>query len=171
MNPWLPLPDDFQQRTDEELGRWLVASWGAFQAERVGIPRSAISPEWIEALIRATVADEVDSVEHAALDSALRKACNGKFERAGAMLRAIVQDGAIEIVKDDLARTGARVRKPFAESNHERSAESSKREEAWQARAADLWAMPQHAKKNNSDIARLIDPEQWNTIRRKIKKP
>lgn len=67
-------------------------------------------------------------------------------------------------------RTGRKVRQPFADANHERSECSRTQAEAWQTDAERLWAQPLHAGKSASDIARLIDPQRWNTIRRKIKR-
>jgi hypothetical protein len=70
-----------------------------------------------------------------------------------------------------LAHTGAKVRKPLDENRADRSSQFADDAVRWQARAKELWAMPQHHDKSKSDIARLIDSSRWNTIRKKINKP
>ena len=71
-----------------------------------------------------------------------------------------------------LARTGDKVNKPFQVANKRRSAASSAQKEAWQNRADEKWAHPQHCRKTASEIARLIaEPgENPGTIRRAIRK-
>lgn len=70
-----------------------------------------------------------------------------------------------------LAKTGDRVRKPFRKANQKRKTTAATKHESWQQQAALLWNLPQHAGKTAADIARLIDPRRWNTIRRHIRKP
>ncbi len=69
--------------------------------------------------------------------------------------------------------TGARVRKPFDSANKRKKNEAGQRVGEWQARAAKAWGNPQHADKGKSDIAKLIAQpgENWDLIRRRIKKP
>lgn len=94
LNPWKPLPEDWQQASDDELGRWLVASWMGAQADAAGFARGVPVPAaWAEDLIGATA--ELDSeVENAPLEAALRRACKGDREAAGRLLRDIVVDDA-----------------------------------------------------------------------------
>ncbi|MEW9570542.1 hypothetical protein ABQJ54_02120 [Rhodanobacter sp. Si-c] len=167
----IPLTTVDLSNTDEELGWWLVATWVGHHALKAGYQLNEIPPAWAERLIEDTGKLDSDSVRNAALESMFRKACAGHMETAGKMLREHLRLCAVEIAKEKAARTGAKVRKPFAEHNRERGLASATAAATWQAQAAALWAMPQHANKTSSDIARLIDPEQWNTIRRKIKKP
>lgn len=171
LNPWLPLPDDWQSQPDEKLGWWLVAAWIGFQADKAGIPRGSIPHGWTEGLIRESANMDSDSVENASLESAFRKACNGDMATAGRMLRGIVEAGGYSQAVERLARTGAKVRRPFAAHNGKRSRNAANNANAWQAEAAKLWALPQHARKNASDIARLIDSKRWNTIRRHLRRP
>lgn len=70
-----------------------------------------------------------------------------------------------------LARTGNKVRKKSQEGNAKLKREADTQHADWQAKAAKLWAQPQHAKKGKTAIARLIDPERWNTARHFISKP
>ncbi|GAP67257.1 hypothetical protein MBSD_n2575 [Mizugakiibacter sediminis] len=70
-----------------------------------------------------------------------------------------------------MAQTGAKVRKPFDDANKKRKRQAGDNVGAWKARAAKLWAMPRHRGKSASDIARLIDPARWNTIRRHLRRP
>ena len=79
-------------------------------------------------------------------------------EKAGAEIRAALD-------------TGRRVRKPFERANDSRRSRSANEVAAWQHTALTLWAKPLHEKKSASDIARLIDPLRWNTIRRHLHKP
>ncbi|AGG88767.1 hypothetical protein [Rhodanobacter denitrificans] len=70
--------------------------------------------------------------------------------------------------------TGTRVRKPFEEANAASSAAAAARYAQWQARATDLWALPQHAHKSAIEIARLIargTVYKPGTIRTRISKP
>lgn len=67
-----------------------------------------------------------------------------------------------------LARTGQRVRKPYEEANAMRKEAADKQHAEWRKSAASIRSQPQHAKKKKSDIARLIDPERWNEIRKHI---
>jgi hypothetical protein len=56
-----------------------------------------------------------------------------------------------------------------SEQENERRHRLAERErEAWRMAAARLRATPRHANKSKSDIARLIDPERWSTIRKHI---
>ena len=70
-----------------------------------------------------------------------------------------------------LAHTGAKVRKPMEDKRADRTRQSADNAAQWQARAAELWAMPQHRAKTAFDIARLIEPQRANTIRKKIRDP
>jgi hypothetical protein len=70
-----------------------------------------------------------------------------------------------------LARTGDKVRKKSEEGNEILKREAEAQHADWQAKAAKLWAQPQHAKKGKSAIARLIEPERWNTARLFISNP
>lgn len=80
-----------------------------------------------------------------------------------------------EIKREDfllpLARTGNKVLKKSQEGNAKLKREADTQHAGWQAKAAKLWAQPQHAQKGKSAIARLIDPERWNTARHFISKP
>ena len=69
-----------------------------------------------------------------------------------------------------LARTGNKVRKPFAESNDARMRKAAEKREDWRRRAARKWTEPQHRFKSAAEIARLIarDGENPDTIRRHI---
>jgi len=67
-----------------------------------------------------------------------------------------------------LARTGNKVREGSAGGNVGRIKEANDLHADWQRQAALLWAQPQHAKKSVSDIARLVDPKRWNTVRHHI---
>lgn len=69
------------------------------------------------------------------------------------------------------AQTGAKVREPFDTANDTRKQQSQTQADEWQRRAEALWVQPQHANKGKYDIARLIDADQANTIRRRIRKP
>jgi hypothetical protein len=79
------------------------------------------------------------------------------------------------IVREDfllpLARTGDKVRGPFADANSARHDESLRSADELQRKATRKWATPQHRDKSAIAMAKLIDPEHWNTTRRKIKKP
>jgi len=70
-----------------------------------------------------------------------------------------------------LAKIGDDVRKPFLKANQHRRTAAATARTAWQQQATLLWNQPQHAGKTAADIARLIDPARWNTIRRHILKP
>lgn len=111
LNSWLPLPDNWQTRTDESLGWWLVSAWIGFQADKAGIPRDAVPEQLVEELVRATAAMDSDSVEVAALEKAIRRACNGDMASAGTLLRKIIVHDAVGEVKDRLAGTGLGVRR------------------------------------------------------------
>jgi len=158
--------------SDEEIGQWLIEAWMVCHGRAKLLPGRSI-PKWLAKKLTAVhPTKESGSITLAPLESALRRVLVDSDKRAaGKMLRAYMVAEFATLAIAAQARTGMRVRKPFDDSNRERSATSSAEAKAWQARAADLCAMPQHADKNKSDIARLIDPEQWNTIRRKIKKP
>jgi hypothetical protein len=86
-----------------------------------------------------------------------RLEAEGHFERVASLERRL--------------RTGDKVREPFERSNADRSADSQTRAEKLQRDAAAKWAERLHANKSATEIAKLIDPEHWNTTRRKIKRP
>lgn len=67
--------------------------------------------------------------------------------------------------------TGKKVREPHKEANAGRSRVAAGQREAWQRRAAELWAMPQHEHKSASDIARLIDAARADYIRHYLRRP
>lgn len=71
-----------------------------------------------------------------------------------------------------IARTGRKVRAPFAEANEDRTRTAADLTEDWQARADNKWAQPQHKDKSARAIAALIamDGENPETIRKRIKK-
>lgn len=68
------------------------------------------------------------------------------------------------------ARTGNKVRAPYAKRNAERARVAQAQHAAWQRQADALWAQPQHADKSKSAIARLIDPARENTVRHFIRR-
>lgn len=93
-------------KSDVELGKWLVASWLGYQAEKAGISPSSIPDEWAASLIEASAEMDSDSVENAALESAFRKGCSGDFEAAGRMLRAYLWGGAESMANEQMAKVG-----------------------------------------------------------------
>lgn len=58
-----------------------------------------------------------------------------------------------------------------AKANKARKRQAQENAETWQSKAEEIWAKPQHEHKSKYDIARLIDADHANTIRRKIRKP
>lgn len=86
---------------------------------------------------------------------------------------AQAESRALHIKAAPAAKTGRKVRAPFEAANAGRSRDAAADMERWQTLANEKWEEPLHATKSASDIARLIagPGENWNTIRRKIKKP
>lgn len=76
-----------------------------------------------------------------------------------------------ELAIAPVVRTGAKVRKPFAQANLNRRDRSRAHWEEMQLKAEQKWSEPQHARKSASAIAQLIDPNNWNVTRRHIKRP
>ena len=93
----------------------------------------------------------------------------------GALDSAYMAQRIVRVAESAMAlpyvETAARVRRPFSDANENRQRQSKEQSEYWQSEAERLWSNPRHANKSKSDIARLIDSDNWNTIRRKITKP
>lgn len=173
MNPRLPLSDDWQQETDEALGRWLVAAWVGHQADKAGISRGALTPEWANRIIVATLADEVDSAEDAALDNAIRKACNGQYARAGAMLREIVEGGAKGLVVTKYARIGINVAVGRKRGGKKAANAAKADANAWQLQCVRRARALLHQGKSPRELAGILAPQfghDVTTIRRVLKK-
>lgn len=146
--------------------------------------------EWKHALakrgIQVWVADKVariargiiiDSVIDRLLDyraASLRLFNEGNTE-AAFWAGIAMQDRAIEIDTAIAEKTstvaGRKLVAKAAEANKEKSEAASSLHSDWQRRAEQLWSAPQHAGKSASVIAKLIDKERWNTVRRHIQKP
>lgn len=97
-------------KSDEELGKWLVAAWLGYQAEKAGIALESIPPDWATALIEASAKMDSDSVENAALESAFRKGCSGDYEAAGRMLRGYLWNGAKSMADEGMAQVARSLR-------------------------------------------------------------
>lgn len=123
--------------SDYDLGMWLVASWLAFQAEKAGIARNAISKEWALGIVEASAAMDSDSVENAALESMFRKACGGDPWAAGRMLRSYLWDGAETMVVEKYADAGIKQARGRMKGG-KKSAEAKQSDVAsWHAKCAE----------------------------------
>ena len=162
-------PPDY---SDIDIGTWLVLAWHkCHRHPQIKLPNS-LGDEWTAKLAAIDPVKESGSITLAPLESALRKAIVDHDEAAaGRMVRAyIIEKCALHAI-GPVVRTGMKVRKPMDQERRNRSRTAAKDVDGWQKRAAELWTKPQHRNKSASDIARLIDHDRWNTIRRKIHKP
>ncbi|GAB2493185.1 hypothetical protein GCM10027084_02370 [Pseudoxanthomonas sangjuensis] len=119
-------------KTDDEIGQWMVAAWVGMQAERAGIPLNRIPEEWATSLIAETAKIDSDSVEHAALESAFRKACAGDYETAGKMLRDYVEAGATDLAKDRLVGEALPILRGKRKGSPKGGATNKAKAEGWQ---------------------------------------
>jgi hypothetical protein len=109
---FLQLPvNEALELSDEDLGEWLLTAWLGLQAEKAGMARTEISHEWITQLLEETAKIDSESVAHAPLESAFRKACKGDMAAAGRMYRTHLFN-----------RTDAAVNAKFAERDLKRQA-------------------------------------------------
>lgn len=162
----LILPPGYLHKTDEELGQWLIGAWLTYHATRCGVPTDPLPPGWIARLIEAGQRGGFAMIKDARLESALRAAARGDVAAAGKRVREHFTQQAVLRAVAPIVNTGMRVRKPTEKYRARRSRVAAADANMWQRRAVELWAMPQHTAKSASDIARLIDPVRWNTIRR-----
>lgn len=158
--------------SDNDIGNWLVLAWHQCHGHpEIKLP-DKLGNEWAAKLAAIDPVRESGSITLAPLESALRKAIiDNDYAAAGRMVRAyIIEKFALHAI-GPVVRTGMKVRKPMDQERRNRSRKAAVDVDGWQIRAVDLWTKPQHRDKSASDIARLIDPNRWNTIRRKIRKP
>lgn len=101
-----PLSASDLEKSDEDLGRWLVKTGLGYQAQKAGIPFDKISDEWATLIVEEMSKIDSDNLENAGLESAFRKACSGDYEAAGRMLRSYVLSGAHTLVLEKYAERG-----------------------------------------------------------------
>lgn len=65
--------------------------------------------------------------------------------------------------------TGAKSRRGSRKGNSAKAAEATAKHEAWQAKAEAIWR--KNPLLSPRDVARRIDPERWDYIRKRITKP
>lgn len=158
--------------SDTDIGNWLVLAWHKCHGHpEIKLP-DKLGDEWAAKLAEIDPVRESASITLAPLESALRKAIvDNDTAAAGRMVRAyIIEKCALRAIAP-VVRTGIKVRKPMDQERRNRSRKAAADVDGWQISAANFWKKPQHRNKSASDIARLIDPNRWNTIRRKIHKP
>lgn len=83
--------------------------------------------------------------------------------------RAMELDCAVAEVKETQA--GRKLVGSAQDAAAEKSAKAHAEHLQWQKEASARWSEAQHKNKSVSDIAKMIDPERWNTVRRRIKRP
>lgn len=147
---FLQLPgDELVKLSDEDLGEWLITTWICDHAQQAGFAPGALLPEQAirftelaKRLIEETAKVDSESVEHAPLESAFRKACNGDLAAAGRMYRTHLlnrTDAAVKakFVARDLSRQNGtrKPRRPDVDKWIDQQLESNP-----DARAPALWA-------------------------------
>lgn len=85
--------------TDEELGRTLLDIAIRDKAESLGVEPELIA----EAIIQHIPQAETDDAKLTTVEKALHKAAAGQFEIAGKLIRSHLENGAIEIKKNEIA--------------------------------------------------------------------
>lgn len=124
--------DDFA-KSDEELGKWLLATWLGYHAEKSGIPLNAIPESWAAGIVKATAAIDSDNMKNAPLESAFRKAAKGDFAGAGKMLRASMWKDARDTVAAKYTPIGIKQTKLRREGGDESGRVRSEKATKWQA--------------------------------------
>lgn len=113
-----PIPSEWIDLPDDELGLKLLAWWIAAQAEIKGIDPTAIPEHIAEKIIIATQGMDTDQAHNAALEKALIKAALGDLAKAGSLFRGYMLIGANAMATADIlsnipedTRRGTKVRR------------------------------------------------------------
>jgi len=160
-----PLPEDILSWSDDAAGRALGECWSQYQAQKNGVRMTpfaaplvdiwllvalvgpvaaaaslahieqAIAAAARQAIDTATSQMRTDEVRKLPLVKALRLAAKGKFERAGKMLKQIIDDRARQIRTERSAELGARVRtqrrKYSKRGNDSKKREAERKAQRW----------------------------------------
>ena len=111
--PDFPTEDDLDQ-IDDELGQDLLAWWIALSAQNKGLDPYNVPVEIQDQIVSTSRAMDGDTVKDAALEKAIKRAAQGEYTKAGAMLRVLVADTADNFAALDEAVTGRRRQKHIA---------------------------------------------------------
>jgi hypothetical protein len=153
-----PFPVDFLSRSDEVVGEALLGWWIGFQLERRGFDVSNLPQDLAERVTAATQPLESDEVRNMPLARALSLSARGEFARAGKMLRQIVLNGANDLVRDQAADLGRKIRKQRREyskrGNAKKALESTRRREKWRSKGVPIRVKNPH--KSNAWLAKEI---------------
>ena len=107
MLPVFPTEDDLNQ-SNVELGQDLLALWIASNAEKKGIDPYDVPIKIQEEIVLNTRLIDGDSAINAALEKAIKRAAQGEYEKAGALVRELFAEGVISIITLDECITGKR---------------------------------------------------------------
>jgi hypothetical protein len=122
--------------SDEVIGKLLVGTWIAFQAELHGIDDPVHPPpEFSEQVVRLSQAMDTDDVDNIPLTKALILGCSGHWARAGKLIRQITKGGAQQIQTLRLAEAGSKLkirnRRASARGAQSRSSDAREDRQRW----------------------------------------
>jgi hypothetical protein len=173
----LPL-SHLSTRPDEVVGQALLGNWIVMHAELRGIRASKptkVPADFAEAIGWATAAFEMDELKHMPVARALSLAANGKFERAGRLIREVMEREGEQAIQRQLAAIGARARaqrKDFSErGNASKKATVTQNHSKWLSIGKRL--RDKHPHKSNAWLAKEIARESGHkesTIRAALPK-
>lgn len=124
-------PIDFENHAlwpNEKIGKYLIAARLGAEAESRGIQPNQIPKELAAQWLEKMAIQESDDVENIALEKALRLATTGYYERAGAILRAWILRGAVNMAAIDEAVSGCRKQRSIAKKPRPRNATTQRSE-------------------------------------------
>jgi hypothetical protein len=109
-----PFPTEALDLPDDELGKYILAWWAAYQLECKGIPYQAADEEILEKIRIGTLGMDSDNAELSALEKSLRLAASGDVTRAGKLFRQYSLKEAKHQAACDEAVTGRRRQRAYA---------------------------------------------------------